>query len=197
MTFCTFCKKGGHSLNDCYKKPKIVKITRNYDQTQTYGRNGEVIIRLVTRQQNDKIDITSKNAETKISPNKQGSSNSKLITTIKNQDSDIEIIKEVKPHKGTKSKWITQTSKPNYKTIAFKQPDLQLMRVSEAKIACDMRNKAIMYINMNTKLQIETNKLIQNKKVLHQRIAEQNKKIDEMAEEIHHLSTMQGKKNKK
>ena len=69
------------------------------------------------------------------------------------------------------------------------------MRVSEAKIACEMRNKAIIYMDMNKKLQLENNKLVENKRVLHQRIAEQNKRIDEIAEEMHHLSNLQGRKN--
>ena len=67
ITFCTYCKKRGHTLNECYKKPqKTFKITKKFNQTQTYGWNGAVIIGLVRRQNNNQINIISKNDETEI-----------------------------------------------------------------------------------------------------------------------------------
>ena len=191
MAFCSFCQKRGHTLDECYKKPqKTFKLTKNFKKTTTYGKNGEVIIGLVRRPNKDQINIKSRNDKTKIkiTEDKEGTENSKLTTTIKNQDADIEIIKEIKCTKDTKTKCTTQTAKPGYKTINFKQPELKLRRVSEAQIACEMRNKAIIYMDLNKKLQDKNNKLVENKKMLHQRIEEQNKKIEEMAEEIHHLS---------
>lgn len=152
---------------------------------------------MVRRPNKDQINIKSRNDKTeiKITEDKEGTENSKLTTSIKNQNADIEIIKEIKCTKDTKTKCKTQTAKPGYKIINFKQPEIKFRRISEAQIACDMRNKAIIYMNLNKKLEEEINKLVKNKKVLHQRIEEQDKKIEEMAEEIHHLSNLTGRKN--
>ena len=198
MTFCNFCQKRGHTLEECYKKPpKSFTLTKKIKKTTTYGKNGEVIIGLVRRPNKEQINIKSRNDKTeiKITEDKEGTENSKSTTSIKNQNADIEIIKEIKCTKDTKTKCKTQTATPGYKIINFKQPEIKLRRVSEAQIACDMRNKAIIYMNQNKKLEEEINKLVKNKKVLHQRIEEQEKKIEEMAEEIHHLSNLQGRKN--
>jgi len=192
MSFCTFCKQQGHTLLHCYKHNKKVSISKHFDKTQTYGRNGEVIIQLVRKQPNHKQDITFKDAEKNTSKDKNGSSITKSIT---NQYPDFKSIKKVLPRK--RSKCITQPAKPNFKVLAFTQPDIQLMRLSEAKIACDLRNQLFIYIQRAKRLQLENRKLHNNKKELHQTIIDQDRKINDMAEEIHHLHRLQGRKNNK
>ena len=197
MTFCSFCQRRGHTLQECYKKPQqSLKITKNFKKTTTYGKNGTIIIGLTRRPNKEQININSiDKTEIKITENKEGRENSKSTTNIKNQNAEIEIIKEIKCTKETKTKCKTQTATPGYKVLNFKEPEVKLRRITEAEIACNMRNKAIMYMNKNKKLEEEISKLIRNKEALNQRIQEQAKKIEEMAEEIHHLSNLQGRKN--
>ena len=114
MAYCTYCNIRGHTLTQCYKKPQQHSTSETVHEKHTRGPNGEIIIELVRRQNQDKIQLTSQHDISKItiSPNKQKEFNHKNSNIIQHKlpyssgfnkntnkqenEVEIEIIKEVR-----------------------------------------------------------------------------------------------------
>jgi len=239
MAYCKYCQKRGHTLEECYSKPKSFNPTKTFQKRHKRGPNGEIIIELVRRtnkkdeiQRSPKHDITkitiSSNNENEanhkkssIIPHKTHPSSFNEATNKEKNEVEIEIIKEVKhpvqpttESKKQKSKFgflppITSSKKqvtqpkrtPHY--ISFKQPVIQpeiiqyQSQVEKDRIIIAAHNKNVMLMDMNRSLKVENGKLNDKINRFHNIITKQNSKIDDMAEEINHITSLRGKaKNK-
>jgi len=253
MAYCTHCQKRGHTLEQCYKRPKSFNPTKTFQKRHKKGPNGEIIIELVRRaNKKDEIQLSPKHDITKItiSPNNEKESNHEKSSIIQHKpihssrfnkhtdnqkdEDEIEIIKEVKlpvqptteckkpkskpgslpPITSSKQQVIQPKRTPPY--ISLKQPVIQPERiqyqsqVEKDRIIISAHNKSVMYMDMNKKLRMENNQLnekinhlrMENKQLnekvnhLYNRITSQKRQIDDMVDEINHITSLRRSKNK-
>jgi len=240
MTYCTYCQKRGHTLEECYSKPKSFNPTKTFQKRHKKGPNGEIIIELVRRtNKKDEKQISPKHDITKItiSSNNENEANHKKSsiiqhkpmhpsstskhTNIQKDENEIEIIKEVKhpiqpttefkkpksktgflPPIDSSKKQVTQPKRtPHY--ISFKQPVIQpeiiqyQSQVEKDRMIIAAHNKNVMFMDMNRSLKIENGKLNDKIKRLQSTITIQKRHIDNMAEEINHITSLRGRSKNK
>jgi len=239
MTYCTYCQKRGHTLEECYSKPKSFNPTKTFQKRHKRGPNGEIIIELVRRtNKKDEIQISHKHDITKftISPNNENESNHKKSSIIQHKThpssfneathkeknkAEIEIIKEIKhpvqhttefkkpksktgflPPIDFSKKQVTQPKRtPHY--ISLKHPVIQpeiiqyQSQVEKDRMIIAAHNKNVMFMDMNRSLKIENGKLNDKIKRLQSTITIQKRHIDNMAEEINHITSLRGRSKNK